>query len=173
MAIIILGSSTCCICNEILHEDSEIEGFPPFALNENDPLIIFNDAACHKECLVGHQLENELEARIAKLYKNIGPGNRNCAVCEKEVEDHNDYLLIPHLIDDSSNPLHKFNYTHLHRSHINSWIDRDYVLHHLQLLIDSAEWKGDFLTLLVDELKEQMDRDLEEASEYFKGGDLC
>lgn len=152
MTLLFLGLSSCAICGNILHEHESIVGFPAFIWNEADPLWEFNDAAVHNACLEHHPLRRQVEEAVAELGRKTGPGRRKCAVCGQEVMDPNDYLMVPRLSGERSALAHRFNYIHLHRSHVRQWNELQALLDVLEDLERSGTWKGNALRRFHDDL---------------------
>jgi hypothetical protein len=95
-------------------------------------------------------------AAMDELYKKTGPGNRACAVCGDQVLDPDDYFLIGYLGAPSASPLAKFNYTHLHKSHISSWKPADEFLTLARAAISSGQWQGVVLSKTIREIEAGM-----------------
>ena len=81
MALIFYEMSTCLICDGLLHETDDIVGFPPFVLNEVDPIHIFSDSAAHYLCLQGDKLGVQALNELKEWTNRNGPGKRECSVC--------------------------------------------------------------------------------------------
>lgn len=155
MAMIILGLTACCICGEHIDEARSFTAFPAFVLNENDPIFMFSDSACHDECIDGHVLSTTLKQRFNYWQNSTGPGNRKCSVCREEISSPNDYFMIDFLAPDGFSAS-KYNYTHLHLSHINEWEDSFAALREIEALKDSGEWGGEYLDNLIRQLKKSL-----------------
>jgi hypothetical protein len=53
MAIVIGGSSTCALCNEVLEDEHELVMTSPFIEDASSDLWRYSDAAFHKNCFMG------------------------------------------------------------------------------------------------------------------------
>lgn len=124
MSLLLRGRTVCPLCDNVIGETDEAVLFPAFSWSDQDPLLLFNDAVFHASCFDADPRAGEASHVIAELLANTGPGHRACIVCANQVTDPDDYLLLPRFTDDVSEPLHRFNYTHLHKSHIARWKDR-------------------------------------------------
>lgn len=155
MAIILTGQTRCGLCNELIEESDPTVAFPAFIVNEADPLFLFSDAAFHESCFLKHPLSKEVMQLYNKWLSETGPGNRKCAVCGEEITDPDDYVLIDHLTHQPSSPSFKYNFTHLHRSHLNDWPDRLDLIDLLEGHADLEDWKGEYLKDLVATLKDE------------------
>ena len=69
MALIILGSTRCVICREVLVEGDETVGFPAF-LPASHALFELSDGAMHRRCLNGDDRRDELES-LFRRYQEI------------------------------------------------------------------------------------------------------
>jgi hypothetical protein len=156
MAILLRGTTTCPICGRVIEAEDDAVTFPHFILNEKDPLFALSDAACHAACLKANPLGVAMLAAADGYYKNTGPGKRVCVVCGEQVLNPNDYLLIGYLGDPSVVPLGKFNYTHLHKSHIGDWKQVDEFLTLAKAALASGQWRGNALAEIIREIEAGM-----------------
>lgn len=153
MAILLRGKTTCPICGMVIAEGDEAVLFPHFILNEDDPLYALSDTACHAACVDRDPLIASMLAASEAYLNNSGPGKRICAVCGNEVRDPDDYLFIGYLADPSDDPLGKFNYTHLHKSHVSGWEKAEEFLGLARAAIDAGRWRGKALLKIVQEVE--------------------
>lgn len=156
MALIFLGKSKCSLCGMVLEEGQDITAFPAFVSNELDPLLLFNDAAFHRECFNNHPLAKEAETRRREIGERLGSGNRSCVVCKRQIMDPDDYLAIGHLTADPFHPLYRFNYTQAHLSHLKDWVDLPLVYELLTNLKESSGWRGRSLDYLLADLRKAL-----------------
>lgn len=63
MALIILGKSTCKLCNEVLQKHQELVAFPAFIADRQDPLYPYSDAAMHRSCFDAWTRRGEMVAK--------------------------------------------------------------------------------------------------------------
>jgi hypothetical protein len=152
MSILFFGLTRCAICKEPLHEHEAVIGLPAFVYNEADVLWRFSDASLHQACLERHPLRHQVEEAVAELERRTGPGRRKCVVCRQEVMDPDDYLMVPRLTGERPMPAYRFNYTHLHRSHVKQWSELQALLDVLEDLERSGTWKGDALRRFREDL---------------------
>jgi hypothetical protein len=153
MAILLCGMSKCPICGNVIEEGDDAVGFPHVVLNEADPLYVLSDAACHRSCLNGDPLGVPMREVSEQYLANAGPGRRACAVCSVEVRDPDDYLFIGYLADPSDGPLGRFNWTHLHKSHISGWPQAGEFLMHAKATLGRGRWRGSALPEIVGEIE--------------------
>ena len=85
--------------------------------------------------------------------RRAGPGNRKCVACDDEVRDPDDYLMIGYLADPESYPLGKFNYTHLHKSHISHWKQADEFLKCARTTLAEGKWQGPVLPQIIRQIE--------------------
>jgi hypothetical protein len=153
MAILLRGKTRCPICGNLIEEGDEAVLFPHFVLNEKDPLYALSDAACHRACVNADALGQAMLAAADEYYKRTGPGRRACAVCGNQILNPDEYLLIGYLADASTDPLGKFNYTHLHKSHIRDWKQANEFLALAKAAILSDRWREDALPKIIQEIE--------------------
>lgn len=151
MSLVILGKTACALCGEPLLEGQLIQSLPPFVWNEADPLYAFSDAAFHEDCLQRDPASAQVHAAVSEILGRTGPGRRTCAVCSVEVDDPDDYLLLPRLTGDKRHAAHRFNYIHLHKSHVARWEEYETAMTALRSL--SSLWRGEALQHLLEELE--------------------
>jgi predicted nucleic acid-binding Zn ribbon protein len=153
MSLLLIGKTQCPICGQVIQERESVVSFPAFVWNEADPLAVFNDASLHKVCFLTHALREQAESAVAEMSAKVGPGRRRCVVCAREITNPDDYIFVPRLSAESSGPLGRFNFTHLHRSHARQWRDLGELLAILKSLDRSGVWKGSALQLLIQDFE--------------------
>jgi hypothetical protein len=153
MALLIFGKTQCGLCNRVLEQGEAVRSFPAFAVNEQDPLLLFSDGSFHQACLDADKRKNDVLYRVEELVANTGPGKRACAVCKAQVTDPDDYLLIGHLSDREADPLRQFNYTHLHKSCLPRWEKKELFGRLARAALTSRFWRGNYLNNLLKDLK--------------------
>jgi hypothetical protein len=153
MAISLAGKTSCAICGSAIERGDEAVLFPQVILNEKDPLHALSDASCHAACASADPRGQAMLAAADAHSTNTGPGKRACAACGGEIVDPDDYLLIAWLADPSTDPLGRFNYTHLHASHIRDWKQAEEFLVLAKAAVEEGRWQGDALPKLVREIE--------------------
>jgi hypothetical protein len=153
MALLVRGSTKCRICGKVIAAGDRAILFEPFLANERDPLFFFSDGAFHKACIDAYSDGAAARERAAEVHEHSRPESRICVVCGEVIRDPDDYLGFGFLTV-SEVAASRFNYVHLHRSHIGRWHDLDAALEALEHLRDSGEWRGDRLAKLISELSE-------------------
>jgi hypothetical protein len=153
MAILLAGKTSCAICGNVIERGDEAVLFPHVVLNEKDPLHALSDASCHAACVTADARGQAMLAAADAYAKNTGPGKRACAACGGEIVDPDDYILIAWLADPSADPLGKFNYTHLHTSHLRDWKEVNAFLALAKAAIEGGRWQGDALPKLVGDIE--------------------
>ncbi|MBL8297957.1 MAG: hypothetical protein JNN30_06350 [Rhodanobacteraceae bacterium] len=152
MALLIYGKSVCALCGRVINQNELTCSFPPFVVNELDACFVFSDGAFHEACVRKHMHGIDALRRVDEWASRVGPGKRKCIVCEMEVADPDDYLLIDHLSDREEDPLREFNYTHLHRSYVQKWNSRSRFVDLAAAALASDSWKGPYLIRLIEEI---------------------
>ncbi len=151
MAILLRGKTGCPLCGDVIAGQDEAVVLPAFVFNDADPLVVFSDASLHQRCAEADPRWPRVREAVDEMLAKTGPGKRRCAVCGQEIADPNDYFMLPRLVDDARHPLFRYNYTHLHKSHIPRWRDAPLVLSLLEAL--AGQWQGPLLETLVSSLK--------------------
>jgi hypothetical protein len=150
MALLLRGSTECAICHSVIEDTDDVLLFPHIIVNVRDPLFRLSDQACHSDCVSSDSEGRRMLAVFEESLLRSGPGHRECAVCQQQIIDPDDYFPFGHLTDDKASLLFKFNYTHLHRSHISKWYDAALFLAAARSYIDSGLWGGGTLQNIVD-----------------------
>ncbi len=154
MAILLVGKTNCPICGKVIEKMEEVIGFPHIIVNEKDPLYALSDSSCHVACVNADPLGREMLAAADEYFESAGPGKRACVVCGNQVLNPDDYFLILHLGNPPTSQLAKFNYTHLHRSHIHDWKQADEFLVLARTAVDAGQWGGNVLARIISEIEE-------------------
>jgi hypothetical protein len=152
MSLLLRGKTTCPICGRVIQERDVAISFPAFVWNGADPLALFSDASFHLACVDAHPLHEQVVAAVAELEAKTGPGKRRCVVCSNEISNPDDYLFIPKLTSNPSDPLWRYNFVHLHRSHARAWKGLPDLVSGLKELLASGTWKGNALPALIAEV---------------------
>ena len=153
MALLIRGKTRCGICGNVIGDADEATMFGTFVPNVFDPLLLFNDAPLHTSCFRAHPLAGEATRRWDEQQERASFGRRMCDACNEEILRPDDWLFVSHLTSDSSDPLYRFNYRHLHRSHVTSWPEREVLESLLRPRVEAGEFKGPSYDALLRELR--------------------
>jgi hypothetical protein len=153
MALLLYGKSKCPLCGHVIKESEPAYCFPAFVVNELDPCFFFSDGVFHEVCLKQHPHGSDAIRSAEEWYSRVGPGKRKCVVCKEEVVDPNNHLLIERLSGQRADPLHAFNYTHLHKSCISKWEERLRFIDLVKATLASGAWKGAYLNVIINELE--------------------
>lgn len=151
MALVVLGTTTCGVCGELLLKGEDIASFPPFVTNEADPLHVFNDRAFHKHCFAADPRAAAAQRRFDELRARTSPGCRKCTVCNDEIRDPDDYLSFGYIADQPPS-VRSLNYLQFHRRHLPQWSGVRAAREALVELEGSGEWKGSGLRWLIEQL---------------------
>jgi hypothetical protein len=157
MAILFNNITKCGLCNKVINVEDEIIAFPAFILDKCDPLFKFTDSVYHKSCLLDNYLGEAASQRLAFFLNNTGPSKRKCIVCKSEIINPDDYLLIDYLTSDKRHFLFKYNYTHIHKSHLNKWKDREKVINNLIKLKDVQCGNEAYISRLIKNIRNLYD----------------
>jgi len=74
-------------------------------------------------------------------------------VCKEEIVHPDDYLLIDHLTSDQDDAVFRYNYTHLHESHVRDWFELEKCIKEIKKFKESTVWGGSYLEGLIKSLK--------------------
>jgi hypothetical protein len=141
MALLIRGKTVCLLCGSTIGIDDLAVTVPSFIANRRDHLHRFNDRAFHKTCIEQDPDGLAVLERSAEVTRRLGPGNRRCVVCDRHIDDPDDYLTFGFLTDDDALAAHEFNYLHLHRSHVDAWPEAQRAWEALHALMASGAWE--------------------------------
>jgi hypothetical protein len=147
MALVFVGATRCVICHEVIEKGQEYIAFPPFVPNKLDPLILFNDAACHQTCFINHPLADAAQLRTREI---LSQNNYICAVCGLEITNPDDFFMLPHWTDSSDSKLFEFNYLKFHLSHLAQWSELNLLYELLLDLEKSGTWEGNSLAYVLE-----------------------
>jgi hypothetical protein len=141
MALFVSGVK-CVLCGLPMAADEEVVMFSPFVANKRDPLFRFSDAPVHAACLRGDPRGNRAVELHEAAMRSADIGKRLCDVCGQPISDPDDYLGLGLLTSDPGNPLFRFNFRHLHRSHIGQWERYEEFRRLVEAMQASEAWDG-------------------------------
>lgn len=156
MAILLRGKTACKVCGTVIQSLDEVISFPHIISNESDPLWPFSDTSCHIDCAKQSPEVLKLIAITEEHYRRTGPGKRKCQVCGEEILDPDDCLALGYLGDPAVDALARFNFIHLHKSHVADWKSAAEFLAVAQAAIDNGRWNGPYLAALMRDIKRQL-----------------
>lgn len=154
MAIVLIGTTKCKLCGKVFEAQDNIIAFAPLSLNEKDPLALFSDSPFHASCFYKHPLSGKALEREKEFMHHLGPGQRWCVVCDKEIEKPEEYFTLGFLTDDERHALYDYNYTQLHVQCLSQWEDLSNVCQMLEDYKKSGAWKGPALDWMLKTLTE-------------------
>jgi hypothetical protein len=141
MAIFVPGMK-CVLCGLPMAVSEEVVLFSPFVANKRDALFKFSDAPVHAVCLRRDPLgDRALELHEAAT-RNADDRTRLCAVCGQPILDPDDYLGFGLLTSDPGSVLFRFNFLHLHRSHVGQWDRYEEFRRLVEAMQSSEAWDG-------------------------------
>ena len=146
MAIFVEGMK-CSICNQLIMHEEEKINLPPFISNKNDSLFMFSDAVFHMHCFSNHVLAEKVKNRFNEF--KMASGQKVCLICNKKIENPDEYLGLGFLADNINSPLFRYNYKHFHNYCLSTWTKLPEFYQHLKELHVSGEWGGGGLELLI------------------------
>lgn len=114
LALYFEGKSTCSICGDVVATADEVELFPVFIMNRQDPTSTFNDAVVHKECFARHPYAHRATKMYRDLVEHLNPDNRRCDICGMTISNPDDYMNFTCLSSDETDPLYRYNFTQYH-----------------------------------------------------------
>lgn len=152
MAIFIPGMC-CALSGRSIESIDDAVLFPPFILNEADPLFVFSDAVIHRDVFHTHHLANAAQTRLNEAFKGAALSNRVCKVCGQPTVDPIDYIGFGHLIEDQTHALYRYNYAHFHKSCLARWSETHGLITILESFCRSGFWQGNALERLLNDLR--------------------
>jgi hypothetical protein len=155
MPAIIRGQTTCNICQKTIQSDDSIVSFPAFVWNQHDPISAFSDAVFHEACFHQHPLKSQAQERYEELKKHIGPGHRECFVCQNQITDQNQHVMVGHITDKKDEFLYRFNNAQFHRECFSIWGEKDLFIENIKELDQSGKWGGNSLKKLLTDLSKK------------------
>jgi hypothetical protein len=147
MAIIVRGKSRCAICGERLEDADEIRGFPPFIVNELDPLHLFTDAGVHEICLERHPRRNELFERLDQYHAWI-ERRQVCSICGGLISDPDEWFGFFRVTLQREGPCAPFEEKHYHYACLRGWNETGQLVQALREHEASSKWKGAYIGYL-------------------------
>jgi hypothetical protein len=125
--------------------------------NNNDPLILFNDAALHYKCLIEHPSGQKAISLTEQLILRTRPKNRICEIGGNMIERPDDYIFIPLLTSDEQDPLYRFNFMNIDRNNLGKWQARNEFIELCTIAKNESMWKNNvahnYLDILISELE--------------------
>jgi hypothetical protein len=76
MAIVIIGSSPCALCDEVLEDEHELVMTSPFIEDTSSDLGRYSDASFHKNCFMAWESRERLIRTFNEYYKRHYRGMR-------------------------------------------------------------------------------------------------
>jgi hypothetical protein len=152
MALIFPGKTICPICRKVIEQHQNFVAFPPFVANELDPLRVFNDGAFHTECFQNHPLQAQAVAWREEYRRAMETNYRICHICQRLIENPDEYFALGYLTSDNKQPLFPYNYLQFHQECLKNWPELAFVYEHLANLKQAGNWKGRAIDWLLDEL---------------------
>jgi len=165
MAIIIRGKTKCSICGAVIEDGQTVSSFPHFIQNELDPLAVFNDGAFHLECFRNQPLARKAEKLYDEMLRRLSPAHRRCIVCNKPVNDPDDYFGVGYLAEDESDPAHVYNYTQAHSSCLPAWRQLRDAYRLIKSLRLSPRWRGQTLDRVLSQLEKAIQHSKQSAKD--------
>jgi hypothetical protein len=156
MAIVILSSSECPLCNKVLHIKTDLYLFPPMIANINDPLYIFSDAGVHSSCLEKHRLGRQAMIYSTKLQKMLAPENRICDITGEMIMDMQNYISFGIFTSDAREPLHEFNFMKMDKQHLSQWPDRHKFIEIATRYLKEGKWNDHQGTKLLQDIMDKV-----------------
>jgi hypothetical protein len=154
MALIILGASTCAVCNHTLHTQEDLISFPPFVPNTRDLLYVFHDAGFHKACFDAHPLADAALARLELLRLPADWDDHRCAVCEQTINHPDDLFTLAGLASSAADPLYAYHALQLHQTCLPGWDALQQVVTLLDERQASGTWGGSALIRLQQRIEQ-------------------
>jgi hypothetical protein len=75
-------------------------------------------------------------------------------VCDRQIENPDEYFTLWYLVDDPAAPLYKYNYTQAHSSCLPDWAELRKVYRLIKDLQSSEGWRGKVLERILPQLEQ-------------------
>jgi len=138
MALIMIGSSICPICKEVLNDSYDITGFSAFVPNAKDALYLFNDAGVHISCINKHPYGSKALAMAEQCHEKLM--QKKCWHSGEIITDYRLHFAVPVLSSEETEPLYSYNCLTLHKNNIRQWADREGFLQTARKFIADGKW---------------------------------
>jgi hypothetical protein len=93
--------------------------------------------------------------KVRRTKKHIGPGHRECFVCQNQIADQNQHVMVGHITDKKDEFLYRFNNAQFHRECFSIWGEKNLFIENIKELDQSGKWGGDSLKRLLTDLSEK------------------
>jgi hypothetical protein len=140
MAIVIGSQSKCSVCGKLLDEIDEVEMFPSFVSNVNDPLFIFSDRGVHVSCLNTHILVDEIRYYRDEFYNSLQ--DEIFDVSGRTIANPRNLVAVGLLTSDKGEELYKYNFLKIDKGNIPYWKDRRHFLSVATDYLHEGNWKS-------------------------------
>lgn len=137
MAVLILNSSTCAICNQVLASTDSVRGFPHFMANLKDELSFISDAGVHTNCYNTHPLKNSIEVLIGKHETSL-----------KQLKEHSyeeyhsgNVIALPAFTSHADEPIYQFNFAVIKLNDPLQKNVKDAFLREAKLFLEKGKWE--------------------------------
>ena len=148
MVIVIMGTTECRLCRQVLDEDDDIVCLPPIFFNRRHPAYEVSDAAVHRGCLLDRSYGAAALAKLA-VFARRQEQPKVCAVCGDPLRDPDDYFSIGPLSDHPDEPIARFDWFQAHLHCLPGWAGREDLVSTLEDTIESGTWDGEVLHWLL------------------------
>jgi hypothetical protein len=152
MAIVVLGQTKCCLCNELLLDGEEIVSLPPLFYNQRDPAWRLNDSGVHHACLIRVGLADRAMGKLAEVEARA-KSPKICVVCGEVITDPGEYFSTGPLSDGPDDPLEAISWVEAHLTHLDQWDGTPEMVRVLEQASHSSEWEGDVLERLLETIR--------------------
>jgi len=157
MALIIEGSTPCCLCGEVLNNIESYIGIPPLISNILDSLYQFSDNGVHIDCLAKSKHERLLKEHITNYNKGLPLSKLKCRVDGIRISSPDKLVSLGLLSSNIEDNLYRFNYIDLNRDNIKDRKGREDFLKIVRQYLKDEKWvssfsKFNYLKYLLEEL---------------------
>ena len=141
--VLVTKNTRCRLCGELMGS-SEIMTLPSFPRNRSDRLAPFSGGAIHPKCFDEHPL-SALAQEFSDRRRRHAREPCRCVVCGDPVLEGpgNDGLTTSLLSTEEDHPLFAYNFTCIHREHLEDWSQLAEFRQAVARAIEAGRWRGE------------------------------
>lgn len=107
------NETKCALCGKMITTCDDIMFVPSIFCHQDDPLFLYNDMICHKDCF--NSMDNcDKVLNYIKLVRNEYKRKR-CCICKKKILSADDFVFVPIISSNSNDIISKYNCKSFHK----------------------------------------------------------
>lgn len=104
---------SCRLCGEKIEMCDDVIFVPKIFCSRNDPLFLYNDTVCHRECF--DSADNSKRILECIMLVRSEYEKKECCICGKKIVSADDFIFVPIISSDSSSTASKYNCKSFHK----------------------------------------------------------